>query len=136
MNALKSDTSANPQRLKVLRTKPKSFVEGCYDKSTPPKFIAENLVFSSKPVSKCTELYPVYSNTRHEAGGPLAANVLKCQLKPVDRKDYAAALTDNDLKRLKAIFAAGVCDWSKPGVNQTPVVTWASFGPSPVNWIR
>jgi len=28
-----------------------------------------------------------------------------------------------------------VCDWSKPGVNQVPVVTWASFGPSPKNLV-
>jgi hypothetical protein len=28
-----------------------------------------------------------------------------------------------------------VCDWSKPGVNQTPVVPWASFGPSPKNLV-
>jgi Tannase-like family of unknown function (DUF6351) len=31
------------------------------------------------------------------------------------------------------IFPSGVCDWSKPGVNQVPVVTWASYGPSPKN---
>jgi hypothetical protein len=36
---------------------------------------------------------------------------------------------------LKAIFPGGVCDFSKPGVAQTPVVTWASFGPNPKNQI-
>ena len=136
MTAYKHDTSADPQRAKVLRAKPAAFVEGCYDKATPPAFIAEKLVFSAKPVSKCTELYPVYSNPRHEAGGPLAANVLKCQMKPIDMKDYHVAFTSEEAARLKAIFSAGVCDWTKSGVEQTPVVTWASFGPSPVNEIR
>jgi hypothetical protein len=77
----------------------------------------------------------VYSNPRHEAGGPLAANVLKCQLKPIDSKDYKATMSDAERARLNAIFPAGVCDWSKPGANQTPVVAWASFGPSPKNLV-
>ena len=55
---------------KAGRTKPRTGVDGCYDKSTPPLFVADALPFSSKPTSKCSELYPVYSNTRHEAGGP------------------------------------------------------------------
>ncbi len=135
MAAYMSDKSGDSQRAKVLKNKPTEGVEGCYDKSTPPQFIAENLVFSSKPVSKCSEIFPVYSNPRHEAGGPLAANVLKCQLKPVDARDYEKAFTDAELARLRKIFPTGVCDFSKPGVNQTPVVTWASFGPSPKNLI-
>jgi hypothetical protein len=135
VQAYTSDASADPQRVKVLRAKPKAGLDGCYDRSTPPVFIAEPLVFSSKPVSRCSALYPVYSNTRREAGGPLAANVLKCQLKPVDARDYTPALSPSDLARLKTIFPAGVCDWSRPGVNQVPVATWSSFGPSPRRFI-
>jgi hypothetical protein len=134
--AYQADRSADPQRVKVIRAKPAGAVEGCYDRSTPPAFIAEPLVFSSRPVSKCTALYPVYSNVRHEAGGPLAASILKCQLKPIDVRDYQVALSAADAQRLRAIFPAGVCDWSKPGVNQGPVVTWGSFGPSPKNRIQ
>ena len=96
-------------------------------------FIPEELVFSSQPVSKCSALYPVYSNARKEAGGPLAANVLKCQLKPVALEDYPVTFTADEAARLRRIFADGVCDWSRPGVNQTPVVPWASWGPSPAN---
>jgi hypothetical protein len=135
MVAYKSDTSSDPQIVKVLRNRPKEAVEGCYDKAAPPNFIAENLVFTSAPTTRCSQLFPVYSNARHEAGGPLAANVLKCQLKPVDAKDYKVAFNGSELDRLKAVFRDGVCDWSKPGVNQTPVVTWASWGPSPRNLV-
>ena len=99
-------------------------------------FIADALPFTSKPVSKCSELYPVYSNPRKEAGGPLAANILKCQLKPIDAEGLHRARSPPDERaRLNAIFPGGVCDWSKPGVNQTPVVAWASFGPSPKNLV-
>ena len=135
MVAYKADTSNDSQRVKMLRAKPKEAVDGCYDKSTPPRFIPDSLPFSSQPVSKCSELYPVYSNPRREAGGPLAANILKCQLKSIDAKDYQVAFTPAEMTRLKALFAGGVCDWSKPGVNQVPVVPWASFGPSPKNLV-
>jgi hypothetical protein len=135
MAAYKADASSTSQRAKVVRAKPRAGVDGCYDRETPPSFITEPLVFSSKPVSKCTALYPVYSNVRHEAGGPLAANILKCQLKPIDRRDYPAAPPPDDLARLKTIFPEGVCDWSKPGAHQVPVVTWGSFGPSQKNLI-
>ena len=130
-----SPAAGSQRRAAAIATKPATGVEGCYDKSTPPNFIAEALVFSSQPNSKCTQLYPVYSNVRREAGGPLAANIMKCQLKPVDAKDYRVAMSAADVDRLKAIFPTGVCDWSKPGVNQVPVVPWASFGPSPKNLI-
>ena len=135
MVAYTSDTSNHSQLAKVLRNKPKEAVEGCYDKATPPSFIPENLAFTSKPTTKCTELFPVYSNPRHEAGGPLAANVLKCQLKPINANDYKVALGASELARLKTVFPSGVCDWSKPGVNQGPVVTWASWGPNPKNLV-
>ena len=135
MVAYKSDTSSDPQRTKVTRAKPKLAADGCYDKSTPPLFVPDALPFTTKPVSKCSELYPVYSNPRHEASGPLAANVLKCQLKPIDLKDYKVTFSDAERSRLSSVFPGGVCDWSKPGVNQTPVVPWASFGPSPKNLV-
>jgi Tannase-like family of unknown function (DUF6351) len=56
-------------------------------------------------------------------------------LKPIDVNDYDVIFTAAELTRLSAIFPDGVCDWSKPGVNQTGVVPWASFGPSPDNLV-
>jgi hypothetical protein len=62
------------------------------------------------------------------AGGPISNDILKCQLKPIDSKDYKATLTPADTARLSKIFPQGVCDWSKPGVEQTvPTATWRSF---------
>jgi hypothetical protein len=57
--------------------------------------------------------------------------VLKCQLRPIDPADYGTTLSATDRQRLERIFPSGVCDWSKPGLNQTRVVPWASFGPAP-----
>ena len=136
MTAYKSDASSATQIDKVIKAKPAQATEGCYDKATPPAFIAEALTFTSAPTTKCSALYPVYASPRFQAGGPLSADALKCQLKPVDVRDYKVPFSHDERGRLGAIFPEGVCDFTKPGVNQVPVVTWASFGPSPRNRIN
>src|SRR5678816_3477934 len=57
------------------------------------------------------------------AGCPIQANIYKCQLKPINVADYKVAFSQAEITRLNTIFPNGVCDWSKPGVNQTGVVT-------------
>ena len=131
MVAYKADASADPQRVKVVRARPKAAVEGCYDRATPPRFVAEPLVVQQQAGVEVQRAVSCVLERRHEAGGPLAANILKCQLKPIDARDYPASMAASDLARLKVIFPDGVCDWSKSGVNQVPVTPWASFGPCP-----
>jgi len=132
MDAWKADTSDALQRNKVIAARPAGAVDGCFAGTA---FIADALPFSSKPVSPCSKLYPVYSNVRHEAGGPLAANVLKCYLKPVDPSQYSVSFTPAEVDRLHQVFPNGVCDFTKPGMYWSPVVPWPSFGPSPVNLV-
>ena len=134
MEAILADKSADLQRTKVIRNKPADLVDGCFDKSTPPQFIAEKQTLGTSG-TQCNILWPSYRFPRMEAGGSLASNNLKCQLKPVDLADYKLSFSSADLSRLRATFPSGVCDFSKPGVNFTKVVPWASFGPSKVNLV-
>jgi len=62
------------------------------------------------------QAYPVHSEPRIEAGAPVANDIMKCQLRPVDFADYAAPFSAAQKARMKAIFPGGVCDWSKPSV--------------------
>jgi hypothetical protein len=63
------------------------------------------------------------------AGAGVAADIVKCRLKPIDPRDYGVRFTAAETARLRAIFPAGVCDWAKPGVGQQPPAgTWLSFG--------
>lgn len=135
VEAVRADDSNLAQRDKVIRDRPASLVDGCWTYNVNPQFIAEPQTFSNQPNSQCNALWPSYAFPRYVAGGPLAANKLKCQLKPVDLNDYAVSFSSAELTRLHNIFPSGVCDWSKPGVNQTGVVTWASFGPAPENLV-
>ena len=54
---------------------------------------------------------------------------MKCQLKPMDWTDYGAVqFTEDQKQRLQQAFPEGVCDWSKPGVEQQPPAgTWLTF---------
>ena len=65
------------------------------------------------------------------AGGPLAENILKCQLKPLDPSDYPAVPSPAQLARLAAVFPTGVCDWSKPGVGQQEAISPLTFTAGP-----
>lgn len=129
--AYKSDDSQAPQRQRVLANKPQDAVDGCWRSQT--EFVAEPQTLSSTPDTTCNMLFPSWTAPRIVAGGPVAANVIKCTLKPVNPADYAVPFTPQQLTRLQGIFPSGVCDWSQPGVNQTGVVPNGSFGPSPVN---
>jgi len=134
MNAIAADKSADPQKTKVVKNKPSDLVDGCTDKSTPYKFIAEKQVLGTTG-TQCNTLWPSGRFPRMEAGVSLASNNLKCQLKPVDAADYKVAINATELTRLKSIFPSGVCDYTKPGVSFAKVVPWASFGPSKVNLV-
>src|SRR5207253_7558313 len=73
---------------------------------------------------------------RQVAGGPLAENILKCQLKPINLADYftpagPVSFTATQLARLQATFPGGVCDWSRPGVGQQEAISPLTFAAGP-----
>jgi len=132
MEAIAADTGAGTARAKTIRNKPTT--DGCYNAAGV--FVAEPQTFSSAPNSTCNTLLPSYGASQLAAGAPVSASILKCQLKPVTAADYGGVVfTLAEATRLNAIFPNGVCDWSKPGVGQVPVVPYASFGPAPGNLV-
>jgi hypothetical protein len=122
LTALTKDTSGDPILHKIARAKPADLVDSCW---TPTgERIIETQTFSG---GKCNGFYPTFGGPRMAAGEPVANDVLKCQLKPVDAGDYAVPFSDAQKRRLVTIFPAGVCDWNKPGVEQqAPIGTWQS----------
>jgi hypothetical protein len=113
-----NDTRPGSAAAKVVRNRPAGLVDACYT-VTGEKITDANV---------CRAMYPTKLNPRLAAGEPLAQDVLKCKLKEVAARDYARPLTAGQLWRLKAIFPGGVCDYSRPGVNQKPLAgTWLSY---------
>jgi hypothetical protein len=133
VTAIKNDHSAIPEHQKVIKNRPPVLVDGCWPSTS--QFVAEPQTLSSLPNTTCNTVYPSWTNPRYVAGGPITADRYKCQLKPINLADYTVTFAPAEIARLNTIFPAGVCDWSKPGVNQTGVVTWPSFGPSPDNLV-
>jgi hypothetical protein len=120
---LLSDQSNDPPAVKVARAKPSMLVDACYDsagqKIPEPATVQGGI---------CNGLYPTFSTPRLVAGAPIADNVLKCSLKPVNANDYAVSFTPTELMELQQIFPAGVCDYSTPGPWQLPLRgTWLSY---------
>jgi hypothetical protein len=73
-----------------------------------------------------------HSSPRQVAGGPLAENILKCQLKPLNPAEYLPVVfSAGQWARLEAAFPTGVCDWSLPGVGQQPAVSPLDFAEGP-----
>ncbi len=133
MEKIGADTRADTPMGKIMVDRPVWATDGCW--RSPTDFVHEGQGFSRAPDSVCNKLFPSYGFPRLVAGGPLAADVLKCQLRPVDPADYRATFSAAQLARLEHAFPAGVCDWTRPGVGQAPVVPWASFGPAKDNLV-
>ena len=118
LNNITRDTAQSRSALeKVVRNKPSHLVDTCYLASLEPV---------TDP-SRCQALFPVASNPRLAAGSPLTQDRLKCELKPVDRADYKAPLTDAQLASLREVFPGGVCDYNRPGVGKRAPQTWLSY---------
>ena len=126
LEALAEDTSSDAQIDKVRRAKPATLVDACWTRDDDPTKVAEPQV---RGEGRCEELYPSAPAPREVAGAPLSGLIVKCQLKPIDTGDYDVDLTAEQRARLEAIFAEGVCDWSKPGAGHAPLRgTWLSAG--------
>ena len=86
---------------------------------------------SARPDSDCDAAFVVRTNVRVAAGEVATSDVMKCQLKPISRLDYNVTFTDTQWAALSAVFPGGVCDFSKPGIDQVPSVPWLSFANGP-----
>jgi hypothetical protein len=122
---LSRDTSGDSRAIRVARAKPADLVDACWTEDAVPQKISET---QSHVDGRCHALYPVFRDPRLIAGGPLASDIIKCQLKPIDPSDYTVSFTREEQARLARIFPGGVCDWTKSGVEQRPLMgTWLSF---------
>ena len=118
------DTSDDAYALKVIRNKPASVKDACWEGNGTK----HEESFTLTGPSVCNTLFPIYSTVRIEAGAPLAGDILKCNLKPVKLEDYAVAFTPQQTARLFAIFPQGVCDFEKDGVQQHKLDgTWLDY---------
>lgn len=117
--AIANDNAAARTPLeKVIRNRPATVTDACYTKE------GEKI----SDMARCARMFPVYSNPRLEAGMPISATMLKCELKAVDRNDYSVPLTDRQLAAIRQTFPSGVCDFAKKGVAVSSPEIWLTYG--------
>jgi hypothetical protein len=122
--AIEADKTVLPLAAKVVKNKPAAAHDLCTDGNGHETPSAE----------ACALANPYYAEPRMVAGEPFTGDVLKCQLKALDRADYAGAipaLGDAEFAQLQTIFPRGVCDYSKPGVGQQLTIPWLSYASGP-----
>ena len=112
LDGIAADRSEAPATERVRRAKPPAAADACWDHEL--RRIDEPITPEGR--GRCRALYPPHSTPRRAAGAPIADDVIKCQLKPIDLKEYSVALTPAQMRELQRVFPNGVCDYSKPGV--------------------
>ena len=122
--AVKDDKAADSIEVKLRRNRPASTADFCL----LPTDATQTVKVTDAALCDADPFLKISLSPRQVAGGPRAENVLKCQLKPSLRTDYAAGtFSDAQWARLQAVFADGVCDWTKPGVGQQAALSPLSF---------
>jgi hypothetical protein len=115
--AVEKDHSYRSLEQKIARDKPADLTDRCYD--------GKGVKVSD---ALCPSVVHVYGTPRTVAGSPIATDQNKCRLKPLNRGDYGgASFTDAQWGQLKMLFAGGVCDYSKRGVDQQPTIPWQTY---------
>jgi hypothetical protein len=79
------------------------------------------------PSTVCDTTVQAYGTPRQGADGPLAEDVMKCRLKPMRREDYPVIFTPIQWQRLQRAFPDGVCDYTRPGVDQRGAIPWLTY---------
>lgn len=102
---------------KVVKAKPSDAVDAYWT----PDGKRVNEVASWDPNTSWNKTYPVHSEPRLMAGAPVANDVMKCQLKPVDFSVYKVKFSKAQQAKMKKVFPGGVCDWSKPSVGYSSI---------------
>ena len=125
MAAVDADTNDLPRAEKIALHRPSSANDDCQ---------VQDQRFSDPDF--CRTIYPYFGDPRIAAGGPSTDDVIKCQLKPLDRDDpdftnYGVTFTDLEWGQLEAAFPDGVCDYTKPSIGDQPVVAWQTYADGP-----
>ncbi|HZQ88217.1 MAG TPA: DUF6351 family protein, partial [Acidimicrobiales bacterium] len=125
LTAVEGDRRAIPLSRKLIDDRPRDVHDQCSDGigQTIPGAAGE---------AACQAVVQLYSTPRVVAGSPLTTDIIKCQLKPLVRSDYLPVeFTDAQWVALAHIFPTGVCDFSKPGVDQQPTLPWQTYQDGP-----
>lgn len=119
LSAVEKDAGALPLARKLVVDKPADLGDACWNGGG--KKVGDGLCGP--------DVVPVYGTPRMVAGDAISTDTNKCQLKPLNRSDdYGPQpFTDRQWTQLQALFPEGVCDFSRPGVDQQGTIPWQTY---------
>jgi hypothetical protein len=119
LSAVEQDGSDASVAQKVIDDKPSDLSDRCYDGNGTK--VSDDI---------CGEaVVTTFGTPRTVAGDAITTDTNKCQLKPLDRNDNYGLIPfmDDQWAELQALFPDGVCDFSKPGVDQQGTIPWQTY---------
>ena len=126
LTAVEADHSPTPTAQKVIGDKPADLTDRCYDG-----------IGNQLTSDLCgPAVVPIYGTPRTVAGDQLTTDANKCQLVPLNRASYTQTIggvtvpvtfTDAEWAEMQQAFPSGVCDFSRPGVDQSGTVPWLTY---------
>ncbi|MCW3049262.1 MAG: N-acetylmuramoyl-L-alanine amidase [Solirubrobacterales bacterium] len=105
-----------PLAQKIREDKPGDVVDRCTDGNGV-----------DLPEEVCDQTVAKYGTPRIGADMPQADDTLACEFKPLRKDDYPGTFTDEQWKRLQATFPNGVCDYTRPGIDQHGATAWQTY---------
>ncbi len=119
LSSIEQDNRDIPLSSKIVEDKPADLDDECWNGGG--KKVSDGLCGP--------DVVPIYGTPRMVAGDAITTDTNKCQLKALNRDDdYGPkAFTDAQWSQLEALFPRGVCDFSKPGVDQQPTIPWQTY---------
>jgi uncharacterized tannase-like protein DUF6351 len=119
LGAVERDDSARPLPEKIVSDRPADIQDRCsqIDGVEQAGGVCQNELAQTR-----------FGTPATVAGESIATDTNKCVLKPLRRADYYPLVFTNDQwARLQRVFPTGVCDWSRPGVEQQGAIPWQTY---------
>jgi len=128
LDNVEADKSSRTLEEKIVADRPAS----AHDRCTPQEASEELVEMVEIPgvgtVCQSPTVETKFSTVRVVAGEAISTDNLECQLKPLRKEDYyPITFTEAQWKALEKAFPTGVCDFSKPGVDQQHTIPWQTY---------
>jgi hypothetical protein len=124
LSAVESDHRSVSLEQKVADDRP----AGVHDQCSNIPNVDQVVVPGVGEVCQSPVLQTRFATPRMVAGESINTDQEKCRRKTLRASDYyPVTFSDAEWAELQQIFPHGVCDWSKPGVDQAPTIPWQTY---------
>jgi hypothetical protein len=128
LSAVEADKGKGTLEEKIANDRPLSVHDQCTPQEATEELVKEVEIPGVGKVCEAPDVETRFATPRVVAGEAISTDNMECQLKPLQRSDYGSiAFTEEQWNALQASFPTGVCDFSKPGVDQQQTIPWQTY---------